>query len=131
VRRPAAGGHHEGDGRGSSDGHGGIRRNGLVIAQVALALVLLVGSGLMVSVRGDAQRLPRPPSINVLTLRVVIRTRSSGPLQAGQALERIRGGSPPGRRVVGNMASSIRWTAATAAIRSGPNKPTIEGECRR
>lgn len=81
-------------GRGSSDGRERHRaRNGLVVAQVALALVLLVGSGLMVrtfvAMRNVAPGFSNPA--DVLTLRVVIpETVIKDPLQAGQALEQIR-----------------------------------------
>jgi predicted permease len=81
-------------GRGSSDGRERHRaRNTLVVAQVALALVLLIGSGLMVRTFVAMRNVP-PGFVNpedVLTLRVAIpESVIKDPLEAGQALEQMR-----------------------------------------
>ncbi len=80
-------------GRGSSDGRERHRaRNGLVVAQVALALVLLVASGLMirtfVAMRAVSPGFVDPES--VLTMRIAIPDAVvRDPLQAGHAHELI------------------------------------------
>ncbi len=80
-------------GRGSSDGRERHRaRNGLVVAQVALALVLLVASGLMIrtffAMRGVPPGFTDPDS--VLTLRIAIPdTVVKDPLQAARTHELI------------------------------------------
>ena len=78
VRAPAAGQRAKENGRGSSDGRERHRaRNTLVVAQVALAVVLLVASGLMVrtfvAMRDVSPGFVRPEE--VLTLRISIPQR--------------------------------------------------------
>lgn len=80
-------------GRGSSDGRERHRaRNGLVVAQVALALVLLVASGLMIRTFLAMRDVP-PGFIDpetVLTMRIAIpETVIEDPLQALQTHELI------------------------------------------
>lgn len=121
-------------GRGSSDGRERHRaRNGLVVAQVALALVLLVGSGLMVRTF-VAMRHVSPGFTNpaeVLTLRVVIPdTVIKDPLQAGQALEQIR------ERIAGLAGvSSVAMASSITMDGNDSNdpiwaedKPAVEGQ---
>jgi len=80
-------------GRGSSDGRERHRaRNGLVVAQVALALVLLVASGLMI--RTFVAMRDVPPGFtypeSVLTMRIAIPDAVvKDPLQAAQTHELI------------------------------------------
>jgi putative ABC transport system permease protein len=82
------------NGRGSSDGRDRHRtRNTLVVAQVALALVLIVASGLMI--RTFAAMRNVPPGFtdpqNVLTLRISIPTALvSDPAQVAQVHEQIQ-----------------------------------------
>ena len=99
------------NGRGTSDGRERHRtRNTLVVAQVALALVLVVASGLMI--RTFAAMRNVPPGFthpeNVLTLRITIPTALvSDPVQVAQAYEQIqqRIAAVPGVGSVGASSS--------------------------
>jgi putative ABC transport system permease protein len=82
------------NGRGSSDGRERHRtRNTLVVAQVAMALVLLVASGLMIRTFSAMRNVP-PGFVNpqdVLTLRISIPTALvADPAQVAQTHEQIQ-----------------------------------------
>ena len=98
--------------RGSSDGPGRNRaRNTLVVAQVAMAVVLLVGSGLLIrtflAMRDVAPGFVRPEE--VLTMRISIpQALVPDPLQVARTHEQIaiRVGGIPGVQSVG-LSSSV------------------------
>ncbi|MEE8587601.1 MAG: ABC transporter permease, partial [Acidobacteriota bacterium] len=78
--------------RGSSMGLGGRRfRSGLVVAEVALALVLLVGAGLMIRTFSNLlQSDPGYRSENILTLRVALpQAKYSTPQQINGFFDRL------------------------------------------
>jgi predicted permease len=107
------------NGRGSSDGRERHRaRNTLVVAQVAMAVVLLVGSGLMVrtflAMRDVAPGFLRPDE--VLTLRLTItRPVIEEPAQVARAHEQIaeRIAAIPGVESVG-LSSSVTMDGVTS-----------------
>lgn len=107
------------NGRGSSDGRERHRaRNTLVVAQVALAVVLLVGSGLMVrtflAMRNVAPGFVRPDE--VLTLRITIPTAViEDPAQTVRAHEQIAQSiaAIPGVESVG-LTSSVTMDGVTS-----------------
>ncbi|MFM8534881.1 MAG: ABC transporter permease, partial [Acidimicrobiia bacterium] len=99
------------NGRGSSDGHGRHRtRNALVVAQVAIALVLLVGSLLMIRTF-VAIRDVRPGFVDgaqVLTLRInIAEAVSPDPVATARLHEQILRGIAgiPGVQDVGQSSS--------------------------
>lgn len=111
------------NGRGSSDGRERHRtRNTLVVAQVALALMLLVASGLMIRTFAEMRNVP-PGFINpdsVLTLRITIPSAVvADPVEVARTHHQIqeRLASIPGVASVG-ASSSSPWTATTATTRS-------------
>jgi putative ABC transport system permease protein len=109
--RPQLAGALKENGRGSSDGRERHRtRNTLVVAQVALALVLVVASGLMIRTFAAMRNVPpgftNPES--VLTLRITIPSALvADTIQVAQAYEQIqhRIEAIPGVRSVGASSS--------------------------
>jgi predicted permease len=99
------------NGRGSSDGRERHRtRNTLVVAQVALALVLLVASGLMIRTFAEMRNVPPgftdPDS--VLTVRINVPTALvAEPAEVAQVIEQIqqRIAAIPGVSSVGTSSS--------------------------
>ena len=105
------------NGRGSSDGRERHRaRNTLVVAQVAMAVVLLVASGLMVrtflAMREVSPGFTRPE--DVLTLRLTIPARRSSP-SPRKSSARISRSRAPSRR----SAASSRSASSNSVTMDG------------
>ena len=102
-------------------GRGGHLRRILVVAELALAVVLLVGAGLLVRTVGNLQRVPpgfNPTGVLTLELTMTGQKYANGPARA-ERVPRSVGSAGPRRRCRGRRRRLI--AAAQRLLRVGPD----------
>lgn len=133
MRQSIVGSLKEG-GRGATSGVGGRRvRTALVVAEVALALVLLVGAGLMIRSLDNLLRAnPGYRTDNLLTMRIALpSSRYDGPAQQAfysQLLERVRalpGVSQAG--AISHLPLSGSYTSGTTRVNESRTVTPVHG----
>lgn len=113
-------------GRGSAGGHRGQRiRNGLIVAEVALALVLLIGAGLMLRsfIKLQNANIGVDPS-NTLTFRIGLPATQYKPEDAARFFTRLM----PALAAVPGVAAAGATSSLPAAGNVGNSAVRLEGE---